>query len=402
MLKRKRSYRISRPQTIPSQTSSEGLVSQSYYEHCGGHWTAVKSCNKSPSNLTSVRVMTWNIDFMVAQSHAIRMKSALAYLARLRDSFEADDAGSDCHKPLIICLQEMTSQTLEVIMQTRWVQEHFFLTDIDTTKWQSRYGTLTLADRRLTVTEVYRSLFTTSMGRDGLFINVNYSANDHSNTARLRLCNVHLESGSSRGEDPPLRASQLKAVSEVLHQEAVSAGITLGDFNPVDKYDEHLPSVNRLEDAYLWLDKDDGGGYDSDDEGHTWGHQPLNPKARRYPPKRMDKVLYCGAIRPTRFQRVGVGARVEDEHGKATTGMYDWITDHYGLCCEFELLEGGSRMMWEGQECRRANVPIRATPASSNGHSADVHANVAESDDTLLIALTLHPVISTRRNRACH
>ena len=96
--------------------------------------------------------------------------------------------------------------------------------------------------------------------------------------------------------------------------------------------DADLPSEHGLADAYVKL----GGNLD-DPGGHTWGYQSGRT---RFPPARLDKVLYAGALRPTKLERLGVGVLVDDPGARMrleNIGEEEYVTDHYGLWCVFDL-----------------------------------------------------------------
>jgi tyrosyl-DNA phosphodiesterase 2 len=57
----------------------------------------------------------------------------------------------------------------------------------------------------------------------------------------------------------------------------------------------------------------------------------------------MDKILYGGFIQPTKFQRIGMGVKVAEEHRQMMkeAGELDWVSDHYGVMCDFVLFSDG-------------------------------------------------------------
>lgn len=186
-----------------------------------------------------------------------------------------------------------------------------------TENWPSpEYGTVTLVDRRLVVTAVYRVPFESQMHRDGLFVDL--SMPQHGGTSsdaskNIRLCNVHLE---SLAFEPPLRPGQMKVVGEHLHEHGASAGLMAGDTNAIQDFDKTLAAENNLQDVYLSLDAADGGGVEDAEEGNTWGYQSKRDVRDKYPPRRMDKMFWCGDLRPVKLEKIGVGVCVEKEKWK--------------------------------------------------------------------------------------
>ncbi|KAF2762405.1 hypothetical protein EJ05DRAFT_620 [Pseudovirgaria hyperparasitica] len=271
--------------------------------------------NKSIGGASAGRVenfwlITWNIDFLIPDKEP-RMRAALAHL-------EEQVRGIPAGEPVVICLQEMVESDIAAICASEWVRERFYTTDIDNKSWLTKmYGTTTLVDRNLGVRSVFRVPFVSKFDRDGLFVDLDTGAGS---SRVIRVCNVHLESLAA---DPPVRPTQVKAASKVLHTAQVHAGLMCGDFNAIQPFDRTLHAENMLDDVYLLL-----GGKEDSDEGFTWGYQsPADSKKFGF--CRMDKVLSCGAIEPEKLERIGVDVRTPD--GK-------WVTDHYGLMAKLHVL----------------------------------------------------------------
>jgi tyrosyl-DNA phosphodiesterase 2 len=283
--------------------------------------------------LRSLHLITWNIDYMAVESMA-RMTSAISYLEGLVASIPATSA-------VVIHLQEMTesgrgypgrqntAKDFTLLCHTPWIRKKFYMSDINMSTTDGSYGQATLIDRRLHVAKVSRLRFVSEYQRDAIFVDIRLSADDEK---YLRLCNVHLDSMS--GE---LRPIQWKAVSSWLHkeEEGVVASILAGDCNANRPRDKTEPQENGFKDAYLEL-----GGVEDDEEGNTWGYQSVQT---RYKPTRMDKVAFWGDIEVKHLERIGVGVQVEDEHianQLVAAGWTPFVTDHYGLMCEFSVDSG--------------------------------------------------------------
>lgn len=263
------------------------------------------------------------------------MESALNYLQTLMDR--------EYEVPALIMLQEMTELNIDLVKSTPWVQERFDITDIATSSFDSSYGVTTLIDKRIPVIDVFRVRWSSSFGRDGLFVDVGAptsgnggnsdEAQKKSIPATIRLCNTHLESLPS---DSPVRPIQARNASSYLHTEEIHGAVLAGDMNSIQQSDENIARENNLNDAYLEL-----GGVDRSEDGFTWGYQSSRPVPEHHK-GRLDKVFYCGALVAKKIKRIGVGLVIEDEDFREDMkkiGHDGWVTDHYGLMSEFEVLD---------------------------------------------------------------
>ncbi|KAL6705070.1 hypothetical protein ACN47E_007329 [Coniothyrium glycines] len=283
----------------------------------------------SPAKADAIRLISWNIDVLVPFAEE-RMSAAIVYLKGLVASTPPDIA-------MIIFLQEMSPSDLGQLAEAKWIQECFYLTDVDNGHWLSQYyGTTTLIDKRLMVNRVFRVPFASNFNRDGLFVDIALSRGgslQHGDMV-LRLCNVHLESLVA---DPPVRPGQLKAAAEYLGKADVACALLAGDTNAIQPFDRTLHLENGLKDAYLEL-----GGQEDSDEGYTWGYQVAQWMKDKFGCSRMDKIMFSGVVQPKRFERIGMGVKVADEHVARVkeAGELEWVTDHYGVMGDFELCEG--------------------------------------------------------------
>lgn len=279
------------------------------------------------SEITSLALYSWNIDFMLPHADA-RMSAALSHLEKLTDQSPSTTA-------IAINLQECTPSDLINISQQQWVRDRFCITDLDCCAWGSDfYGTTTLVDRRLEIESCFRVHYSASnMERDALFVDFMVPNTSH----RVRLGNTHLE---SLPLDPPLRPSQMRIAATHLHAEEVSAAIIAGDFNAIQPFDSFLHSDNGLKDAYLEL-----GGREGREEGFTWGQQALPALRERFGCSRMDKAFFCGEkIKLQSFERFGADVEVDGEKTKQKNALLAlgfekaWCTDHIGIKVIFNLV----------------------------------------------------------------
>ncbi|KAF2650065.1 hypothetical protein K491DRAFT_683299 [Lophiostoma macrostomum CBS 122681] len=310
---------------------------QPYHTFLDGTWrpathTATTLAPGEP--LTSLRLITWNIDFMASHPQA-RMASAISYLEGLV-------SGSPSTSAVVVFLQEMREiqpprilQTpdaadLTQLSQASWVQQRFHMTDLDMKTWKATYGQVTLIDRRLRTGEVSRLRFVSEFHRDALLVDLPLAGLGN---GILRLCNVHLD--SMQGS---MRPVQWKGAAQHLQDGSagVVASILAGDCNANQHRDRTEPQKNGFTDAYLAL-----GGRESDDDGATWGFQSKNWE--RWGRSRMDKVVYWGGIDVKSLERIGVGVKIEEE--KIVKELEEneelpFVTDHYGLMSESRLEHG--------------------------------------------------------------
>lgn len=307
-------------------------VPQSYYafDLQTSSWNANSpSTHGAPSakssEVTSIAVYSWNIDFMLPFDEA-RMKPALAHLHDLINAKSSPTTAP------VVFLQECKPDDLKTIAMTPWVRDHFYLTDIDHTNWATKhYGTTILIDSRLSVVSVFRVHYSkTRMDRDALFVDVLLGSDDK----KIRLCNTHLE---SMAFEPPFRPFQMQVVARYLHEDSLHAGLVAGDFNAIQPFDRtlHVDHHNGLKDAFLEL-----GGEEDTEEGFTWGQQAATKLRDQFGCSRMDKVYFCGRVKLTRFERFGQDVFVDgEEERRAIVELgfeKPWVTDHLGVMAELE------------------------------------------------------------------
>ncbi|KAL3478699.1 Endonuclease/exonuclease/phosphatase [Aspergillus californicus] len=279
------------------------------------------------SEITNIALYTWNIDFMMPFAEA-RMKPALAHIHQLTSSLPPTTAP-------VIFLQECTPSDLATVAATPWVREGFHLTDMDDANWATKhYGTTTLIDSRLPITNVFRVHYSkTRMDRDAFFVDI--SLGGQSDLA-IRLCNTHLE---SMVFDPPYRPPQMQLIARYLHEKPVDVALVAGDFNAIQPFDRtlHVDNDNNLKDAFLEL-----GGKEDTEEGFTWGQQAPTKFREQFGCSRMDKVYFCGHAKLIKFERFGGGIMTEgEEECKQIVGLgfeRPWVTDHLGVMAEFEVV----------------------------------------------------------------
>jgi tyrosyl-DNA phosphodiesterase 2 len=148
-----------------------------------------------------LKIASWNLFFSIPAA-AARASAAIAYL---RTTFG--------HEPrnLVVMLQELRQESLGVILEDKWAQQNFILSDREppyflyrdnqsfdeeTDCISGQYFTLMMISRTLPISNCFRVPFVSEMGRDALVVDIPVSE-DHGlkeSKRSLRLCTTHLES----------------------------------------------------------------------------------------------------------------------------------------------------------------------------------------------------------------
>jgi tyrosyl-DNA phosphodiesterase 2 len=319
----------------PLEDVPDTAVHQDYYFFDGSQWAIVHGHKESPSEnsktaLKSFRLITWNID-VLSPGGEPRMAAALDHVEELISKSPPES------EPVVIFFQEMSETDLKQIQGAKWVQERFYITDLDGGQWAKPsfgplYGTTTLIDKTLAVNfKPFRVRLPSRFQRDGLFVDVRVRSDSE---RVLRLCNTHLESLVAKPAVRPLQVARAAAHMQV---SKIYASVLGGDLNAIEPFDRTLHSDNGLKDAYLEL-----GGEEDSDEGYTWGQQAPKKLRDQFGCSRMDKAFYWGEIKALSLERVGEGVEVKDEEAKKMireAGGETFASDHLGLSILFEVVE---------------------------------------------------------------
>ncbi|KAI1384611.1 Endonuclease/exonuclease/phosphatase [Hypoxylon trugodes] len=277
--------------------------------------------NESGFGITQLALYSWNVDFMLPLAKE-RMDIALAHLEGLTSKLPPTTAA-------VIYLQESIAQDLTTVGEKPWIREKYYVTDIDDSNWAARYGTTTLVDRRLDITNCFRVHYAkTRMQRDAFFVDIVLGGGK-----TVRLCNTHLE---SLAFEPPFRPPQMQVVVKYMHDENVFGAVAAGDFNAIQPFDRTLHEDNGLKDAYLEL-----GGKEDSEEGYTWGQQATTTLRERFGCSRMDKVYFAGRVKLLSFERFGRDVELSDpaQRERVVSLGFEkpWITDHLGVVAHFRV-----------------------------------------------------------------
>lgn len=333
---------------IDQQTSPNFLQPQMYNPQSSS-WAPFGNEFRALRRGHILKIASWNLFFSIPAA-AARTSAAIAYL---RTMF-----GQEPHN-LVVMFQELRQESLEVILEDKWAQQNFILSDREppcflygdnksfdeeTDCISSQYFTLMMISRTLPISNCFRVPFVSEMGRDALVVDIPVSEDQGPKESKrsLRLCTTHLESLYTGKE---LRFRQLVQVSALLkgssQGQRICGGLVGGDMNSVDpsEHNNHRAPAVGLKD--VWEDepaptppilkpfqKDITYGKA---RGNTWGYQSDRSKTR----KRLDKFLYTGSIETFalseaqdttgKLGRFGIGL-------KTKVGLDDvWVSDHFGI-----------------------------------------------------------------------
>jgi tyrosyl-DNA phosphodiesterase 2 len=298
---------------------------QPFYEFNHDEWhphQPADTTSRGPTDITRLALYAWNIDFMLPFPGS-RMRGAISHLQDLI----ASEGPASSSTATIIYLQECVRSDLDLLASHAWIRDSFVITDLNPDHWQSGYyGTVSLVDRRLPITECFRVHYAaTRMQRDVLIVDVRVGHKT------VRCCNTHLE---SLALEPPYRIPQMELIAEYMKAPSIDGALVAGDFNAVQSFDRTLHSENGLKDAYLEM-----GGDEDDPSGHTWGQQAASYLRTKFGTSRMDKVYFHGNLTLESFEQFGADVMVEDkaEQDHLVQLGFDkpWITDHMGVKAVF-------------------------------------------------------------------
>ena len=290
----------------------------------------------SPSHLsTSLTLVTWNVDFMMPNA-SLRLTAALDYLQY------RVFPGSECGQPppCIILLQEIKAGDFSTLLAHPWVREWFAVVPGSADDGWPRgatYGTVTLVARNESMPLAGSTCVHfggSRMARNALVTDVLLGGSAGSGGRVLRVVNTHLE---SLPEGTPQRVAQMGDIAKLLKKTGMLGGIVGGDMNAIAASDKTLASENGLTDAWEeehrrgGADEDVGAAEEEDDDGGiTWGYQPRT----RYPPGRLDRILYTknedSDLKIQDVRRIAVGLEMQG-------GIGGWVSDHYGLVCQVRV-----------------------------------------------------------------
>ncbi|CAF1180524.1 unnamed protein product [Adineta steineri] len=149
----------------------------------------------------------------------------------------------------IICLQEMTKSILEQLISEPWVQQHYFVSDIDGSTFlngQESYGVVMLIGKSLYLRRLLAFPFHTEQGRQLLLAEIQLK------TEKLLVGTVHLE---SKQDKETIRSHQIQTCQSVFNKYAMNqpnvTRLLMGDFSMDAVGPENLKQMNILKN---WTD----------------------------------------------------------------------------------------------------------------------------------------------------
>ncbi|CAM2697093.1 unnamed protein product [Rotaria socialis] len=221
----------------------------------------------------------------------------------------------------IIGLQEMTKNILQQLSAQSFVQERYYLSDVDGRTFNGWYGVILLIDIRLHISNLNLINFPRSnMGRRLIFAEIKLDENEI-----LRIGTVHLESLDNREE----RLRQLDICQKILSRSPGSY-ILMGDFNFHAHGQENIDQFDRLQqwiDAWTYLmgSHNHGFTFDTEMNSMTKLHNG-KPNQSRY-----DRIiLRSQTITLTEIEILGNQPIASRGH------LNIFPSDHFGLTAVFQ------------------------------------------------------------------
>lgn len=340
----------STPQSAIGQQARPNFLQPQAYNPQSSSWASLGNEYRPLKRGNALRIASWNL-FFSAPAAAARASAAIAHL---RTMFGQEPRNH------VIMLQELRQESLEVILEDKWAQQNFSLSDTEPPYFHyagdesfseepdcihSQYFTLMMISRNLPISSCFRVPFVSEMERDALVVDIPVSEDHDPETSKgsLRLCTTHLESLYTGKE---LRLRQLAQVSAILkghssQGQRVYGGLVGGDMNSVDPSEHNNHRVPEVGLKDVWedepaptphvlkpLQKDMTYGKA---RGNTWGYQSDRSRTR----KRLDKFLYTGSIETFAL------SEAQDTTGKLgrfAIGLKTkvgsdnvWVSDHFGV-----------------------------------------------------------------------
>ncbi|CAF2128805.1 unnamed protein product [Rotaria magnacalcarata] len=221
----------------------------------------------------------------------------------------------------VIGLQEMTKNILKQLLTQPFIQERYYISDVDGRTFNSSYGVILLIGKRLDISNLNLIDFPQStMGRRLIFAEIKLDQSE-----LLRIGTVHLESLDNKQQ----RLCQLDICQKVLTRSSASC-ILMGDFNFSADDEENIDQFNRLP---QWIDvwpaligsHNRGFTFDTETNLMIKPHYAI-PKQARY-----DRIiLHSQTIIPTHIQILG------DQPTTSQEQFQTFPSDHFGLTAVFQ------------------------------------------------------------------
>jgi endonuclease/exonuclease/phosphatase family metal-dependent hydrolase len=215
----------------------------------------------------------------------------------------------------------VTQDILDRLLVQPFIQERYYISDIDGRTFEGWYGVVLLIDIRLRVSQLNLIDFPQShMGRRLVFAEIKLDENEV-----LRIGTVHLESLDNK----PQRLCQLNICQNIFNRSPGTC-ILMGDFNFPAHVQENIDQFNALTewiDVWTQLMGTQNPGYTFDTEINPMTKLSNNTSDR----SRYDRIiLRSQTIRPTNIEILGSKSVGTQEHVDV------FPSDHFGLTAVFE------------------------------------------------------------------
>ncbi|KAL6831902.1 hypothetical protein V8C40DRAFT_285341 [Trichoderma camerunense] len=188
------------PQSLIDQQTSPNFLQPQIYNSQSASWAPFSNEARTLGRGDILKIASWNL-FFSAPAAAARASTAIAYL---RTMF-----GQEPHN-LVVMFQELRQESLEVILEDKWTQQNFVLSNTEPPYFDcadnksfdekpncipSRYFTLMMISRNLPISNCFRLPFISEIERDALVVEIPVSEDDGSEALKrlLRLCITHLK-----------------------------------------------------------------------------------------------------------------------------------------------------------------------------------------------------------------
>jgi len=227
----------------------------------------------------------------------------------------------DCHADAI-ALQEVTPETLKIILAQEWIRDSYYVSDA-TGKTISPYGVLLLS--RLPIRQLFLHQLISFMSRQALVADISI------NNQIIRLAIIHLE---SRKPSAPIRAQQLAAIFPMLQDS--DRTILMGDFNFCSSWQAENAQIDSSYQDLWTLLKPDEPGYTEDTDINLMRLEQKGKKRH----VRFDRILFrCNYLDwyPYAVELLGTEPISPD-----LSNVFP--SDHFGVCGTIEWRWGDGVM----------------------------------------------------------
>ncbi|KAF0977279.1 hypothetical protein FDP41_003932 [Naegleria fowleri] len=198
-----------------------------FHEYNGSKWQPVsyEKLHQSSNTVQELKIVTYNVWFDLLEREARMLE-----IVKICQSANAD----------IICLQEVTRGSLEIITKQPWIRDNFYISDSleNGGATVSPYGVSIFVKKNLPVVKLFLNELPTRMFRSALSLELKVD------DQILCFSTIHLESLDNQ----PLRAQQMYLISTFL--KLYNTAFLCGDFN-FDSEENYHKDITPLENENL-------------------------------------------------------------------------------------------------------------------------------------------------------